>query len=265
MSSGLTVARSFDGATGAGLPPPAAGAPPPAAGVLPPPAAGVPPAGAALLPEPVDPVDPAGAALPVGAALLPLPDDPALPVGAALLPLPDDPALPVGAALLPLPDDPALPVGAALLPLPDDAALPVGAALLLPDGAALPVDAGLPVFAFVVPEAGVVAGVVAGVFLSFLSALSFGPAATVAARSNEENTTTVELARMRNLQPALAGDFARTSRRIKLDANRRFFLWNAAVVASQQSVLKLTRRRVGHLTRPWRSDEGVTTSVRARR
>jgi hypothetical protein len=95
-----------------------------------------------------------------------------------------------------------------------------GAALPAPAGAAPePAIAGaaepaaepgpVPVFAAAEP-------VVAGVF--FWSALSFGPAATLAAKSKEENTTTVEVARMRNLQPALAGDLARTSRRTRIGA-----------------------------------------------
>jgi len=97
----------------------------------------------------------------------------------------------------------------------------IGAALPAPAGAAPgPAIAGaaaepaaepgpVPVFAAAEP-------VVAGVF--FWSALSFGPAATLAAKSKEENTTTVEVARMRNLQPALAGDLARTSRRTRIGA-----------------------------------------------
>src|SRR5262245_48607941 len=66
------------------------------------------------------------------------------------------------------------------------------------------------------PDSGVLAAVVvAGGFLlpdlSLLSlfslgALSLGPAATLVAMTSDENTTTVEVARMRNLQPALAGD-----------------------------------------------------------
>jgi hypothetical protein len=49
-------------------------------------------------------------------------------------------------------------------------------------------------------------------------ALSLGPAATLAARSNEDITTTVEVARIRTLQPALAGDLDRTSRRTRTGA-----------------------------------------------
>jgi hypothetical protein len=62
--------------------------------------------------------------------------------------------------------------------------------------------------------------VVAGGFFAALSlaALSLGPAATLVAMTSEENTTTVEVARMRNLQPALAGDFAHTARRTRTDA-----------------------------------------------
>jgi hypothetical protein len=87
-----------------------------------------------------------------------------------------------------------LPVLAAGVPPPPDpaAALGFGFAFV---GAAPVVDAG------------------AFFLLSGLSGLAFGPAVTLAVRSNEENTTIVEVARMCNLQPALAGYFARTSRR----------------------------------------------------
>jgi len=65
-------------------------------------------------------------------------------------------------------------------------------------------------------EAVVVAGAFLSVALSF--ALSLGPAAALTAMASDENTTTVEVARMRNLQPALAGDFAHTARRTRTDA-----------------------------------------------
>jgi hypothetical protein len=61
----------------------------------------------------------------------------------------------------------------------------------------------------------------AGVFLSLalsVVALSLGPAAALTAMTSEEITTTVEVARMRNLQPALAGDFAHTARRTRTGA-----------------------------------------------
>jgi hypothetical protein len=131
----------------------------------------------------------------------------------------------------------ALPLPAAALPaLP----VPTGAGALEPAAAPVTVPVAVPAFAPVaapdfapvaVPDVAPVAApdfapvavpdfaaadpeLAAGAcFLSVLSVLSFGPAATLAARSNEENTTTVEVARMRNLQPALAGDLARTWRR----------------------------------------------------
>jgi hypothetical protein len=55
----------------------------------------------------------------------------------------------------------------------------------------------------------------------FVAVFLFGPAATLAASSNDENTTTVEVARMRDLRPALAGDFRP---RVAPNTNRRFFL-----------------------------------------
>jgi hypothetical protein len=62
---------------------------------------------------------------------------------------------------------------------------------------------GDPVEAGVAPGLAVVLVVAAG-FLG--AALSFGPAAALAVTSNEDRTTTVDIARMRNLQPARAGD-----------------------------------------------------------
>jgi hypothetical protein len=91
------------------------------------------------------------------------------------------------------------------------------------------VDEPAPAFAVV----GVVGAVAAPVFVTgatgatgalvaaapvVAGALSLGPAATLAARSNEDITTTVEVARIRTLQPALAGDLDRTLRRTRTGA-----------------------------------------------
>src|SRR5213078_801124 len=60
-----------------------------------------------------------------------------------------------------------------------------------------------PVFAVPLPVFAVVPEVAAGGFLS--ASLGVDCAAALAATSNEDSATTVEVARMRTLQPALAG------------------------------------------------------------
>jgi hypothetical protein len=165
-----------------------------------------------------------GAALPLPAAALPAAGLPAAP-----LPIPAGTGA-LEPAVAPVTVPVAAPVAApdfAPVAAPDFApvAAPDFAPAAVPDFAPVAASDFAPVAApdFVAPVAAPVAvpdfaasdpEVAAGACcLSVLSVLSFGPAATLAARSNEENTTTVEVARMRNLQPALAGDLARTWRR----------------------------------------------------